>query len=151
MFEKTLTDLVTGIRSHKRDTALFISQNIAEIKNELQSSDLYTKSNALQKLTFLQSMGYSMSWAAFSAVEVMSSPRFALKRVGYLAATQVRRMCFCVYLVFISLLVSLSREISTGISDLYADFVYHMLTYLSLYIFLFPPVYQLFSNISLFT
>ena len=38
MFEKTLTDLVTGIRSHKRDTALFISQNIAEIKNELQSS-----------------------------------------------------------------------------------------------------------------
>ena len=56
--------------------------------------DLYTKSNALQKLTFLQSMGYSMSWAAFSAVEVMSSPRFALKRVGYLAATQVSRMCF---------------------------------------------------------
>jgi len=100
MFEKTLTDLVTGIRSHKRDTALFISQNIAEIKNELQSSDLYTKSNALQKLTFLQSMGYSMSWAAFSAVEVMSSPRFALKRVGYLAATQVS-FTLCSYHVFI--------------------------------------------------
>ena len=101
MFEKTLTDLVTGIRSHKRDTALFISQNIAEIKNELQSSDLYTKSNALQKLTFLQSMGYSMSWAAFSAVEVMSSPRFALKRVGYLAATQVSCYVLCAYHVFI--------------------------------------------------
>ena len=88
MFEKTLTDLVTGIRTHKRDTALFISQNIAEIKNELQSSDFFTKSNALQKLTFLQMMGYNMSWAAFTAVEVMSSPRFALKRVGYLAAIQ---------------------------------------------------------------
>ena len=88
VFEKTLTDLVTGIRSHKRDTALFISQNIAEIKAELQSPDFFTKSNALQKLTFLQMMGYSMSWAAFSAVEVMSSPRFALKRIGYLAACQ---------------------------------------------------------------
>ncbi|KAL7541758.1 hypothetical protein ACHAXR_011196 [Thalassiosira sp. AJA248-18] len=88
MFEKTLTDLVTGIRTHKRDTALFISQNIAEIKNELQSPDFFTKSNALQKLTFLQMMGYTMSWATFAAVEVMSSPRFALKRVGYLAACQ---------------------------------------------------------------
>ena len=88
MFEKTLTDLVTGIRSHKRDTALFISQNIAEIKSELQSSDFFVKSNALQKLTFLQMMGYTMSWASFTAVEVMSSPRFALKRVGYLAAIQ---------------------------------------------------------------
>lgn len=50
MFEKTLNDLVTGIRSHKRDTALFISQNIAEIKNELQSPDFFVKANALQKL-----------------------------------------------------------------------------------------------------
>jgi len=88
VFEKTLNDLVSGIRSHKRDTALFISQSIAEIKNELQSPDFFTKSNALQKLTFLQMMGYTMSWAAFAAVEVMSSPRFALKRVGYLAACQ---------------------------------------------------------------
>ena len=33
-------------------------------------------------------MGYSMSYAAFASVEVMSSPRFALKRIGYLAACQ---------------------------------------------------------------
>eukprot|EP01082_Thalassiosira_pseudonana_P015115 g13563.t1 g13563 contig82:15103-18358(+) len=88
MFEKTLNDLVTGIRTHRRDTALYISQNISEIKQELKSPDFYTKSNALQKLTFLQMMGYTMSWAAFASVEVMSSPRFALKRVGYLAACQ---------------------------------------------------------------
>ncbi|KAL3788883.1 hypothetical protein HJC23_002637 [Cyclotella cryptica] len=88
MFEKTLNDLVTGIRAHRRDTALYISQNIAQIKEELKSSDLFVKANALEKLTFLQMMGYTMSWAAFSSVEVMSSPRFALKRVGYLAACQ---------------------------------------------------------------
>ena len=56
--------------------------------NHSQSPDFFTKSNALQKLTFLQMMGYTMSWAAFTSVEVMSSPRFALKRVGYLAACQ---------------------------------------------------------------
>jgi AP-3 complex subunit delta-1 len=88
MFEKTLNDLVTGIRSHNRDTTLFISNAISECKTELKSSDLFIKANALEKLTFLQMMGYTMSWAAFSSVEVMSSPRFALKRVGYLAACQ---------------------------------------------------------------
>lgn len=34
-------------------------------------------------------IGYNVSWAAFSIVEVMSQPRFAHKRIGYLAANQV--------------------------------------------------------------
>ena len=34
-------------------------------------------------------IGYNVSWAAFSIVEVMSQTRFAHKRVGYLAANQV--------------------------------------------------------------
>ena len=88
VFESTLVDLVTGIRSHKRDTALFISSSIADIKVELSSSDFFTKANALQKLTFLQMMGYSMSYAVFGAVEVMSSSRFGLKRVGVLGICQ---------------------------------------------------------------
>ena len=43
---------------------------------------------AVRKLTYLQMMGYDMSWAAFAVVEVMSSSRFAHKRIGYLAACQ---------------------------------------------------------------
>jgi AP-3 complex subunit delta-1 len=88
VFEKTLQDIVKGIRASKRDTALYISQCIAEIKTELNSSDMYVKANALQKLTFLHMMGYSMSWASFATIEVMSSPRFAQKRIGYIAASQ---------------------------------------------------------------
>jgi AP-3 complex subunit delta-1 len=88
MFEKTLGDIVKGIRASKRDTGLYISACIAEIKTELNSTDLYVKANALQKLTFLQMMGYSMSWASFATIEVMSSQRFAHKRIGYLAASQ---------------------------------------------------------------
>ncbi len=33
-------------------------------------------------------LGYDMSWASFHVVEVMSSPKYHLKTVGYLAATQ---------------------------------------------------------------
>ena len=33
-------------------------------------------------------LGYKMGWASFHVVEVMSSPRFHLKSMGYLAATQ---------------------------------------------------------------
>ena len=33
-------------------------------------------------------LGYDMGWASFHVVEVMSSPRFHLKSVGYLAAVQ---------------------------------------------------------------
>lgn len=92
MFEKTLTDVVKGIRASKRDTALYISQCIAEIKTEINSSDMHVKANALQKLTFLQMMGYSMNWASFQSIEVMSSPRFAHKRIGYLAAVSKRQI-----------------------------------------------------------
>lgn len=33
-------------------------------------------------------IGYDMSWAAFNIIEVMSSTKFTLKRIGYLAAAQ---------------------------------------------------------------
>lgn len=89
MFEKTLTDLVRGIRATKRGTGVYISQCISEIKEEIKSTDIEVKANALQKMTFLQMMGYGMSpWASFACVEVMSSHKFAHKRIGYLSACQ---------------------------------------------------------------
>lgn len=33
-------------------------------------------------------LGYDSSWASFPVIEVMSQPRFAYKRIGYLAASQ---------------------------------------------------------------
>tara|TARA_B110000305_G_C18881418_1_gene377721 strand:- start:88 stop:534 length:447 start_codon:yes stop_codon:yes gene_type:complete len=88
MFETTLSDLVKGIRAHKRDPTIYISTSIKEIKQELKSNDFFIKTNALRKLTFLQMQGFDFEWASFSIIEVMSSPRFAHKRVGMLASTQ---------------------------------------------------------------
>lgn len=43
----------------------------------------------VRKLTYLQMIGYNVSWASFAIVEVMSQSRFAHKRIGYQAANQV--------------------------------------------------------------
>lgn len=53
----------------------------AKIKSDL-------KATALMKLTYLEMFGHDMSWASFNVLEVMSSPKYLQKRVGYLAAVQ---------------------------------------------------------------
>ena len=47
IFQKTLQDLVKGIRLHKNDYSTYISQTIAEAKNELKSTDTFLKSEAV--------------------------------------------------------------------------------------------------------
>lgn len=46
------------------------------------------KATALLKLIYLEMVGYDMSWASFHVLEVMSSPKYHQKRVGYLGAVQ---------------------------------------------------------------
>ncbi|GKT58917.1 AP-3 complex subunit delta [Colletotrichum tofieldiae] len=46
------------------------------------------KATALLKLVYLEMVGHDMSWASFHVLEVMSSPKYHQKRVGYLAAVQ---------------------------------------------------------------
>lgn len=89
MFEKTLTDMVKGIRTHKKDEAKYIANCMRECKDELtKQNDIEIKAEALLKLTYLQMHGHPMTWAAFNCVEAMSSPIFRAKRLGYLGATQ---------------------------------------------------------------
>ncbi|KAI7890592.1 adaptin N terminal region-domain-containing protein [Mucor mucedo] len=87
MFEKSLTDLIRGIRANKKNEQKYIAVCLQEIRNEVKSNDLDIKATAVAKLTYLQMLGYDMSWASFHMVEVMSSAKFLHKRTGYLAAT----------------------------------------------------------------
>ncbi|KAK0180846.1 hypothetical protein PV327_003184 [Microctonus hyperodae] len=88
MFDKNLTDLVRGIRNNKNNEAKYIAQCIEEIKQELRQDNVAVKANAVAKLTYLQMLGYDISWAGFNVIEVMSSGKFTYKRIGYLAASQ---------------------------------------------------------------
>ncbi|XP_047538329.1 AP-3 complex subunit delta [Vanessa atalanta] len=88
MFDKNLTDLVRGIRNNKDNEAKYIAQCMEEIKVELRQDNIGVKANAVAKLTYLQMLGYDISWAIFNIIEVMSSNKFTFKRIGYLAASQ---------------------------------------------------------------
>ncbi|TFY81023.1 hypothetical protein EWM64_g2988 [Hericium alpestre] len=88
MWERTLQDLIRGLRANKGDEAKFIAQAVEEIRREIKNKDMELKAGAVLKLTYLEMLGHDMSWASFHVVEVMSSPKYHLKTVGYLAATQ---------------------------------------------------------------
>ncbi|KAK9467018.1 adaptin N terminal region-domain-containing protein [Lipomyces arxii] len=90
LFKKSLHDLIRGIRGCKDPDATdkYIRNAISECRQEVLSQDMDVKTMAVMKLAYLQMLGYDMSWASFNVLEVMSSPKFAQKRVGYLAAMQ---------------------------------------------------------------
>ncbi|XP_044466520.1 AP-3 complex subunit delta-like [Mangifera indica] len=89
LFQRNLDDLIKGFRQHQVKESVFISKALEEIRREIKSTDLLTKSTALQKLSYLNSLhGTDMSFASFQAIEVMSSPQFLHKRIGYNAVTQ---------------------------------------------------------------
>ena len=91
-FEKSLEDLIKGIRSTSSDpekAAIFLDKAIQECKAELKTSDLELKSTAILKLAYLEMYGFDMSWCSFNILEVMASPKFQHKRIGYLAAIQI--------------------------------------------------------------
>lgn len=50
IFQKTLQDLVKGIRGQRKDASSYISRVIAEIKTELRSTDQFTKAEAVSPL-----------------------------------------------------------------------------------------------------
>ncbi|UZP44783.1 hypothetical protein NXS19_012595 [Fusarium pseudograminearum] len=88
MFEKSLYDLIRGLRNHKGNEKEYIQKSLKECRAEVRSQDMDLKATALLKLIYLEMVGHDMSWASFHVLEVMSSPKYHQKRVGYLGAVQ---------------------------------------------------------------
>jgi hypothetical protein len=53
MFEKSLPDLIRGIRANKNKEDDYISKRLEEIKVELKNTDHDVKATALAKLTYV--------------------------------------------------------------------------------------------------
>lgn len=87
-FEKSLYDLIRGLRNHKGNEREYIQHSLRECRTEIRGSDMDLKATALLKLIYLEMFGHDMSWASFHVLEVMSCPKYPQKRVGYLAAVQ---------------------------------------------------------------
>lgn len=53
MWERTLKDLIRGLRANKKDEAKFINQAVDEIRQEIKSKDMELKAGAVMKLTYV--------------------------------------------------------------------------------------------------
>ncbi|ORY34975.1 armadillo-type protein [Naematelia encephala] len=92
MFERTLQDLIRGLRAHKASSKAaedaFLAEAMVEMREELKGKDMALKAEGVLKMCYLM-MLYPIPpppGFAFHVVEVMSSPRYHLKQLGYLAA-----------------------------------------------------------------
>nr|POE63204.1 ap-3 complex subunit delta-1 [Quercus suber] len=88
MFEKDIYQLIRGLRANKGREREYIQECLKECRKEIRGPDMDQKATALLKLVYLEMFGHDMSWASFNVLEVMSSPKYLQKRVGYLAAVQ---------------------------------------------------------------
>jgi AP-3 complex subunit delta len=68
------------------------------------------KATALLKLIYLEMFGHDMSWASFNVLEVMASPKYHQKRVGYLGAIQSFRPDTEVLMLATNLLKKVSKS-----------------------------------------
>ncbi|KAJ3068375.1 AP-3 complex subunit delta-1 [Podochytrium sp. JEL0797] len=85
-FQKSLHDLIRGIRANAASEDRYIRTCLDEIRGEVKKTDLDVKATAIAKLFYLHMLGFDMGWAAFHVVEVMSSTKLPHKRIGYIAA-----------------------------------------------------------------
>jgi AP-3 complex subunit delta-1 len=121
LFEKSLTDLIKGIRAHKDIEAQlkFLHSEVNECRTEVKSPDMDVKTMAVLKLCYLEMYGFDMGWANFYVLEVMSSSKFQQKRVGYLAAMQSFRNDDDVLMLTTNLLkkdLNSSKAVETGVA-----------------------------------
>lgn len=56
MWERTLKDLIRGLRANKQDEAKFIALAIDEIRRELKTKDMELKAAAILKLTYVRAI-----------------------------------------------------------------------------------------------
>ena len=54
MWERTLQDLVRGLRANKKDEGKFIAQVVDEIRKEIKGKDMELKAGAVLKLTYVR-------------------------------------------------------------------------------------------------
>lgn len=65
MWERTLQDLIRGLRANKKDESKFIAKAVDEIRREIKSEDMELKAGAVLKLTYVSLFHLSSNLAAY--------------------------------------------------------------------------------------
>ena len=76
MFERTLQDLIRGLRAHKASSKAqedaFLAEALAEIKDELKGNDMALKAGAVLKVCYVSSPTLSL-WLELILLSFCSS------------------------------------------------------------------------------
>jgi len=70
MFEKSLNELIKGIRAHKGSEAKYIDAAIADCRKEVKSKDMDIKAKAVLKLAYVPPLHCSSTLTAATNVRV---------------------------------------------------------------------------------
>lgn len=117
MWERTLQDLIRGLRAHRNSSKVeldaFLEDALTEIRKELKGKDMELKAEGVVKMCYVSDTSVpnrciaDSSYAqlmmlyplapppsfAFHVVEVMSSPRYHMKR----ESADLRHPAWCCY------------------------------------------------------
>ncbi|KAM0788195.1 hypothetical protein ACM66B_001354 [Microbotryomycetes sp. NB124-2] len=88
MFEQDVAGLIKALRANKNDEVQVVQRALDETRKEIKSKDIDVKAAAILKLVYLEMLGQTISFASFAIVECMTSTKFHIKSIGYLAASQ---------------------------------------------------------------
>lgn len=91
MLSRTLFDVIRGYLNNKANNTeeKYVSDLMESMQGSLKTATIDEKADLIQQLIFINLVGYDVSWADFTVLEVMSSDSYSNKRVAYTAATQM--------------------------------------------------------------
>jgi AP-3 complex subunit delta len=69
MWERTLQDLIRGLRANKKDEAKFIAKAVDEIRQEIKSEDMELKAGAVLKLSYVRTRPTRLSMSNFAQMQ----------------------------------------------------------------------------------
>ncbi|KAK9896441.1 ARM repeat-containing protein [Cystobasidium minutum MCA 4210] len=89
LFSQSLSGLIKALRNSKGNEQGVVKQALQEVASETKSTDWDLKAAAVLKLIYLEMLGYpAILTYSFNVLECMASPKFHIKQIGYLAASQ---------------------------------------------------------------
>ena len=110
--------------ARKSRAPIWVSRSHVKAKNITWRLCEDLKATALLKLVYLEQFGHDMSWASFHVLEVMSSPKYLQKRVGYLSAIQSFRPDTEVLMLATNLLKKVSSCLKSATNHVRVDTSY---------------------------
>lgn len=73
MWERTLQDLIRGLRANKKDESKFLAKAVDEIRHEIKTDDMELKAGAVLKLAYVRHTLHKLLLRSITSFQFYSS------------------------------------------------------------------------------